>query len=97
MFTSDLFLIFCRLIKLECIFTSHKIPLAYYNNTFQLLTSVLVALLYTIICDVNFISILRGGETQQYQSGKASNTWRLISSQLNYLRFLKSNGVCDSL
>lgn len=45
--------------------------LAYYNNTFQLLAPVLVALLYPNICDVNFISILKGGEAQQYQSGKA--------------------------
>ncbi|KUM63799.1 hypothetical protein ACN42_g3325 [Penicillium freii] len=61
----------------------------------NLLAPVLVALLYPNICDVNFISILKGGEAQQYQSGKASNTWRLISSQLNsgISAFLKSNGV----
>ncbi|KAJ5869223.1 hypothetical protein N7455_004164 [Penicillium solitum] len=65
-------------------------------------TTYVVALLYLIICDVNFIPIPRGGETQQYQSGKASRGREhleayLIQAEFGDLRFLKSNGVCESL
>lgn len=71
--------------------------LTYYNNTFQLLTSVLVALLYPIVTSTSFLYLkaVKHSNIKAVRPPEVVNTWRLISSQLNseISAFLKSNGV----